>query len=139
MRLDVEQTRYDALLHWHEPLAGLEVLRGFLTYTDYSHDELEPGGELGTQYNNETWEGRLEIVHEPVGPLHGVFGVQAKDGQFSALGEECQNTPTHWATFDGNWPSHEAWCAIHAQQVGNDIDVEQPASMGTIEAALRTN
>jgi iron complex outermembrane receptor protein len=88
VRLDVEQTRYDALLHWHEPLAGLEVLRGFLTYTDYSHDELEPGGELGTQYNNETWEGRLEIVHEPVGPLHGVFGVQAKDGQFSALGEE---------------------------------------------------
>lgn len=88
VRLDVEQTRYDAALHWHNPFANLEVFRGFLTYTDYEHQEIEPSGEVGTTYSNETWEGRLEMVHAPVGPLHGVIGLQAKDGQFSALGEE---------------------------------------------------
>ncbi|MEH6569102.1 MAG: TonB-dependent receptor [Halioglobus sp.] len=88
VRLDVEQTRYDAALHWHDPFANLEVLRGFLTYTDYEHREIEPSGEIGTTYSNETWEGRLELVHAPLGPLHGVFGLQAKDGRFSALGEE---------------------------------------------------
>ncbi|MEH6583251.1 MAG: TonB-dependent receptor [Halioglobus sp.] len=88
VRLDVEQTRYDAALHWHEPLPGLEVLRGFLTFTDYEHSEIEPDGEIGTVYSNETWETRLELVHEPLGPLHGVFGLQAKNGEFSALGEE---------------------------------------------------
>lgn len=88
IRLDVEQTRYDAALHWHEPVEYLEVFRGFLTYTDYEHSELEASGEVGTRYKNDTWEGRLELVHQPIGAFHGVFGVQAKAGEFSALGEE---------------------------------------------------
>jgi iron complex outermembrane recepter protein len=88
LSIDLEQTRYDAALHWHEPLAGLEVARGFLTYTDYEHAEIEGSGEIGTEYSNETWEGRLEIVHQPRGNLHGVFGLQLVEGEFSALGEE---------------------------------------------------
>ncbi|MEP5568186.1 MAG: TonB-dependent receptor [Halioglobus sp.] len=86
--LEVEQTRYDTALHWHEPLAGLDVLRGFLTYTDYEHAEIEGSGEVGTLYSNETWEGRLELVHQPIGNFHGVIGLQAIDSEFSALGEE---------------------------------------------------
>lgn len=88
LSIDLEQTRYDAALHWHEPLAGLEVARGFLTYTDYEHAEIEGSGEIGTEYSNETWEGRLEIVHQPRGNFHGVFGLQIVEGEFSALGEE---------------------------------------------------
>lgn len=88
IRLDVEQTRYDAALHWHDPIELLEVFRGFLTYTDYEHKELEGSGEVGTRYKNETWEGRLELVHRPMGAFHGVFGLQVSGGQFSALGEE---------------------------------------------------
>jgi iron complex outermembrane receptor protein len=88
IRLEVEQTRYDGALHWHDPTGFLEVLRGFLTYTDYQHKEIEGSGEVGTRYSNETWEGRLELVHHPIGPFHGVFGVQARAGEFSALGEE---------------------------------------------------
>jgi iron complex outermembrane receptor protein len=88
IRLDVEQTRYDAALHIHEPLPGLEVARVFLTYTDYEHAEIEGSGEIGTVYSNETWEGRAELVHARQGPFHGVFGLQASSGEFSALGEE---------------------------------------------------
>jgi iron complex outermembrane receptor protein len=86
--IDLEQTRYDTALHWHEPLSGLEVARGFLTYTDYEHAEIEGSGEVGTEYSNETWEGRMEIVHKPLGNFHGVFGLQAVESEFSAFGEE---------------------------------------------------
>lgn len=86
--IQMEQTRYDASLHLHQPLPGIEVLRGFLTRTEYRHDEVEESGEVGTRYSNDTWEGRLELLHEEAGPFHGVFGLQAISGEFSALGEE---------------------------------------------------
>jgi iron complex outermembrane recepter protein len=86
--IELEQTRYDTALHIHEPFAGLEVFRGFLSYTDYEHAEIEGDGEVGTVYENESWEGRLEMVHQPIGNFHGVLGLQAVDSEFSAEGEE---------------------------------------------------
>lgn len=88
VRIDLEQTRYDLALHLHEPLPGLEVARGFVSYTDYAHDEVEPSGEVGTRYESETWEGRLELVHRETAGFHGVFGLQAAAREFSAVGEE---------------------------------------------------
>ncbi|MCB1675915.1 MAG: TonB-dependent receptor [Halioglobus sp.] len=88
IRLEVEQTRYDGALHLHRPLPGIEVLRAFLTHTDYAHREIESDGALGTRYSNATWEARAEVVHMPVGDLHGVFGLQLKSSEFAALGEE---------------------------------------------------
>ncbi len=88
IRIDMEQTRYDAALHWHDPIGGVEVFRGFLSYTDYQHAEIEGSGEIGTLYSNDTLEGRLELVHDPIKNFHGVFGLQAKSGEFSAIGEE---------------------------------------------------
>ena len=86
--LDVEQTRYDLAMELENPLPGFSVARSRLTYTDYEHAEIEGSGEIGTLYSNETWEGRLEMVHNPLGELHGALGLQARHGTFSALGEE---------------------------------------------------
>lgn len=86
--LDVEQTRYDLAMELDNPLPGFATARSRLTYTDYEHAEIEAGGEIGTLYSNETWEGWLEMVHNPVGQLHGALGLQARRGTFSALGEE---------------------------------------------------
>lgn len=86
--LDMEQTRYDALAHWHDVLPGIEVARAFVTYTDYEHVEIEPGGEVGTLYANESIEGRLELVHKNFAGFDGVFGLQTSSGEFSAIGEE---------------------------------------------------
>lgn len=88
VRIDMTQTRYDLAMHLHEPLPGLEVARGFVSYTDYEHSEIEPGGEVGTRYSSDSWEGRLELVHQPLADFHGVLGLQAKSREFSALGEE---------------------------------------------------
>lgn len=88
VRIDMEQTRYDANLHLHDLGDAIEVLRGFLTYTDYEHVELE-GSEAGTRFDRQTWESRIEIVHRPLAAgLHGVFGLQWREDEFVARGDE---------------------------------------------------
>ncbi len=88
IRLDVEQTRYDLAFELVEPLPGFESLRSTVTYTDYEHAEIEGDGEVGTLYSNETWETRIELVHAEVAGFRGALGLQARVGEFSALGEE---------------------------------------------------
>jgi iron complex outermembrane receptor protein len=86
IRLDVDQDRYDAMLHLHDLLPGIvDIARGTFTYTDYEHVELE-GAEVGTRFERETWEGRLELVHE--GEHNGVVGLQWRSDEFVAIGEE---------------------------------------------------
>ena len=87
IRIDMEQTRYDAMLHLANPADRISAIRGFLTYTDYEHNELE-GAEVGTRFSRETWESRLEVVHDALIGSQGVFGLQAKADEFEAVGEE---------------------------------------------------
>lgn len=87
IRLDMEQTRYDAMLHLEQPTDAVKAVRGFLTYTDYEHDELE-GSEVGTRYARETWEGRAEIIHDAFIGSEGVVGLQLRLDEFEAAGEE---------------------------------------------------
>ncbi|MFK8048618.1 MAG: TonB-dependent receptor [Halioglobus sp.] len=87
IRIDMAQTRYDAVLHLKQPMSGVEAVRGFLTYTDYEHDELE-GAEVGTRYARETWETRAEIIHDAFFGNEGVVGLQLRADEFEAAGEE---------------------------------------------------
>ena len=97
IRIDLEQIRYDSMLHLHGLAPGIvDVLRGFLTYTDYKHVELE-GAEVGTRFDRETWEGRLELVHDS--ELHGVVGLQWKADEFEAVGEEAYVPATDSSEF----------------------------------------
>jgi iron complex outermembrane receptor protein len=100
IRIDLEQERYDMQLHVHDLAPGLiDVARGFLTYTDYEHVELE-GMEIGTQFDRETWEGRLELVRE--GANHRVLGLQWRADEFEAIGEEAYVPATEsseWGLF----------------------------------------
>jgi len=94
IRLDLEQTRYDALLHLHDPLPGISVVRGFLTRTEYMHREIESGGGIGVEFDSETTEARIELVHKPLGNFDGALGLQYIDNAFSAVGEEAYVVPT---------------------------------------------
>ena len=87
VRIDLDQTRYDAMLHLHDPAQWIEVIRGFLTYTDYQHKELE-GSEVGTRFDRDTWETRVELVHKAFLGAHGVVGLQFRADDFEAVGEE---------------------------------------------------
>jgi iron complex outermembrane receptor protein len=94
IRIDLVQTRYDMALHWHDLASWAEQLRVFLAHTNYEHKEVEPSGEVGTVYGNESDHLRVEVVHQDIGPWHGVFGLQMGDSTFSALGEEAFIPPT---------------------------------------------
>ncbi|MGK0441152.1 MAG: iron complex outermembrane receptor protein [Pseudohongiellaceae bacterium] len=86
--LDVEQTRYDSRLELEDPLKGIHSVKWLMSYTDYQHNEIEPDGLVGTAFKNNTWETRVEVAHEPIAGWHGVFGLQWRQGDFSAVGEE---------------------------------------------------
>ena len=141
VNLDIEQTRYDAALHWHEPIPALEVMRGFLTYTDYGHAEIEGSGEVGTEFSNETWEGRLEMVHQQVGGFHGVLGLQVSSGEFSAVGEEAyipETESSQWGVFVvedyhvGDWLLE---LGLRFDQVDRDPDIGSDEDFNAISAS----
>ncbi len=83
-RIDLHQTRYDFKSELNKPLPFVETLRMRLGYTDYNHTELD-GGLPGTAFSNQTYEGRVELVHQPIGPFKGAVGFQSIDSTFAAF------------------------------------------------------
>ncbi len=98
IRLDMEQTRYDVRLQLDEPLPGIRRFSGVVSLTEYEHTEFE-GVEVGTVYTSDAVEGRLELVHSPIGEMHGVLGLQVSETEFSAVGEEAFVPPTDISRF----------------------------------------
>lgn len=88
VRIDMQQARYDWRASLDNPLAGLQQIETRWGYNDYEHDEVEPDGTVGTRFINKEWEGRLEAVHEAVGSWNGVVGLQYRNKDFTAIGEE---------------------------------------------------
>jgi iron complex outermembrane recepter protein len=77
----------------HELRAGLDELGAFqslrvkLANTDYTHTEFE-GQAIGTVFDNEALEGRLELVHGDWRGWKGAIGIQASRRDFRATGDE---------------------------------------------------
>jgi len=93
-RIDLEQTRYDIEAGLEIDALGIDRVRTRWGYADYTHDEVEASGEVGTRFNNEEIEGRLEVVHQPLGAWDGVVGLQYGDRTFAAVGEEAFVSPS---------------------------------------------
>lgn len=62
-------------------------LKADVTAQDYSHAEIEPGGEVGTEFGLRTQTVNVQATTD-VGPLHGAFGVQGLFKQYEAVGDE---------------------------------------------------
>ena len=93
VRIAQEQTRVDLKAALQEPLPWLREVRFRWGYNDHKHLELE-GGAVGTALNNEEWEGRIESIHQTLGPWDGVIGVQYRNRDFSSSGEEAFVPPS---------------------------------------------
>lgn len=87
-RIDIEQTRYDLAGSYDIERAHIHSVRARWGYNDYQHDEVEGSGEVGTRFSNEEWEGRVEVLLEPLGAWDIALGGQFRDKDFSAVGEE---------------------------------------------------
>jgi iron complex outermembrane receptor protein len=94
VRIDQEQTRFDLKGELHDPLAGLRLIRTRWGYNDHTHIELEGGGEIGARLDNKEWEGRIEAVHDRLGPWDGVIGVQLQNRDFTSRGVEAFVPPS---------------------------------------------
>ncbi|MGB0135286.1 TonB-dependent receptor [Dokdonella sp.] len=85
--LKLAQTRYDLKGELTDPMPGFNSLRFSFGHIDYTHTEFE-GDEVGTVFNNDGNEGRIELVHNDVSGWKGAVGVQFLDRTFAAIGDE---------------------------------------------------
>jgi iron complex outermembrane receptor protein len=83
---------------WSGLRGAIETVNLRFGINDYEHVELE-GDEIGTRFTNDSYEGRLELVHAPVGLWTGEFGVQLGEREFSAIGEEAFVPPVDTTTY----------------------------------------
>lgn len=86
--IDMERTRYDLNGEWRDIAPWAETVKYSLSYTDYTHAEIEGNGEIGTKFSNESLSQRLQITHTDTPERHGVVGLQYSNEEFSAIGEE---------------------------------------------------
>jgi iron complex outermembrane receptor protein len=92
IRIDMEQTRYD-LRAGYELSGFVENVSFRAALNDYEHVELE-GPEVGTRYDNSGIDSRIELQHAAIGNLVGAFGIQYKELDFDAVGEEAFVPPS---------------------------------------------
>ncbi|OMG63329.1 TonB-dependent receptor [Stutzerimonas balearica] len=85
--VDMRQKRWDLRGELSDPLPGFELARLRVGHSDYQHKEIE-GGEVGTRFNNDATDARLELTHQPLFGWRGVVGAQTLRRDFEALGEE---------------------------------------------------
>ena len=93
-RLEMQQTRVDVRGEYRTDSGLIESTRLAFGINDYEHEEIEPSGEVATTFDNDAWQGRLEIVHRELAGFRGVLGLQVDDRDFKAVGEEAFVTPT---------------------------------------------
>lgn len=99
----LEQTRFDLEGQLNSPFSGVEKINLRLGVNDYEHQEIEPSGEVGTFFDNDAWEGRLEVTHTPIAKFDGAFGLQLSGRDFSAVGEEAFVPPVESDTIGAFW------------------------------------
>jgi len=118
-KLDMEQTRFDLEAALLRPIEGAESVNFRIGLNNYEHAEIESSGEIGTIFDNEAVEARLEIVHLPVNGFTGAGGVQYGRRDYTVIGEEAFVPPVVTDSLGVFW-------------VG-----ERPLSVLDLEAGLR--
>ena len=101
--IDLRQRRLDFNSEFDGDFWLFKTARLRVGYADYEHAEVEPSGEIGTLFENNGWEGRLELVDKTAniagGALNGAVGFQWQLRDYSAIGEEAFVPPTETAQY----------------------------------------
>ncbi len=91
--IDLKQRRLDLKGGIREPFGAFRGVKFRFGVSDYEHVELE-GEEVGTRFANQGYEGRLELLHKPIGAFTGAFGVQAQGRDLTVTGAEAFLPPS---------------------------------------------
>ena len=101
VRINLDQKRFDLKGNIEQEFLIFEESRLRFGYADYKHVELE-GPDEGTRFTNKGWEGRFELIQKRAGNIHGSMGVQLRNREFAAIGDEAFVPPTEtfqWGIF----------------------------------------
>lgn len=91
--IELAQRRWDLRGAFNQPFAPIKAINYKWSYSDYRHTEFE-GAEVGTVFEINGYEGRLEVLHEKLGSFEGAIGYQGQMTDFSAVGAEAYLPPT---------------------------------------------
>lgn len=93
VNIDLQQMKLSSKGELRPKSNGVEAVRYWLGYTDYTHDEIDLG-TVSTTFKNREVESRVEVEHQAVmtvaGLLKGALGVQYSHRNLEAGGEEGQ-------------------------------------------------
>lgn len=84
VQIAMRQNKYDFKSELDNPFTFAKAIRTRLGYTDYQHTEIA-NGQAGALFTNKTYEGRIELEHQDIGPFRGVVGFQAQSSDFQGL------------------------------------------------------
>ena len=87
VRIDLDQFRVDAKGEYDLNGRVFTGVRFRAAVNDYEHMELE-GDEIGTIYEIDGTDSRVELRHAPLGNLEGAVGLQYETIDFNAIGDE---------------------------------------------------
>lgn len=86
VRIALDQTRIDLSGEYRFD-GPIEKIGVRFANNDYGHTELE-GGEIGTVFDTQGIDARVEVKHAARGGLDGALGLQYKNIDFQAVGDE---------------------------------------------------
>ncbi|WP_371193682.1 TonB-dependent receptor [Glaciecola sp. SC05] len=84
---DLKQNRYQLAGEFQLSSEAISAINFGMSYTDYTHVEIE-NGEPGTRFTNNSFETRIEVLHQPIAGWRGGVSLHTKLSDFSAIGEE---------------------------------------------------
>lgn len=91
--IQLRQRRWDLGGALTEPADWLPAVKWKFASSDYEHTEYE-GAVAGTLFALDGLNGRLEVVHPPVGLLTGAVGYEARRDKLDIAGDEAFMPPT---------------------------------------------
>jgi iron complex outermembrane receptor protein len=99
---DLTQNRFQLLSELSFNNIVIKSLNTKVGYTDYRHTEVELG-LVGTTFDNESLEARVELLHQDFLDWRGGLSVHYKQSDFTAVGEEAFTPPSETSSLGLAW------------------------------------
>ncbi|HEX2082150.1 MAG TPA: TonB-dependent receptor, partial [Xanthomonadaceae bacterium] len=132
VHIDMDQRRYE-VRGGLNGLGAFDTLRVKLARNEYTHTEYE-GHEVGTVFDNDSTEARIELAHRGWAGWDGAFGLQASDRDFRAIGEEAFVPASQSRDIGLFWMGRRTFGPVDlelgARYDRNEIDADQATAIG---------
>lgn len=99
--IELDKRRVDLAADITREFSIFRSARFRAAFADYEHTELE-GDEVGTRFEKDGFEARVDLIHKPWNSFEGAIGAQILQEKTEAEGEEAFLPPTRmfdWAVF----------------------------------------